>query len=74
MDRFIKTSEVFDDNTCKSLIGIFEGSSQKMKIENAGVPNFTQVNVNAEGKYGKFVQVLCYKSVSYTHLTLPTKA
>ena len=32
-----------------------------MKIENAGVPNFTQVNINAEGKYGKFVQVLCYK-------------
>lgn len=61
MDSFIRTCEVFDEITCKTLIDIFESSENKERVENFGRPNFTQVNLNAEGKYSKFIQVLCYK-------------
>jgi hypothetical protein len=63
MDKFIKTCEAFDESTCRSLIEIFESSDKKQRVDNDGTPNFTQVNINQEGKFGKFVQVLCYKIV-----------
>ena len=62
MDKFIKTYEVFDETLCQSIIEIFE-TSQQQRVDNAGVPNFTQVNINSSGKYGKFVKLLCYKTV-----------
>lgn len=63
MDKFIKTCEVFDEKVCKTLIEIYETSDKKQRVDNNAVPNFTQVNMNAEGKYDKFIQVLCYKFV-----------
>jgi len=63
MDNFIRTCEVFDEITCKTIIDIFESSENKERVDNFGRPNFTQVNMNAEGKYSKFIQVLCYKFV-----------
>lgn len=63
MDKFIKTYEHFDESVCKSLIGIYEASSNKERVDNNHVPTFTQVNLNEEQKFGKFVQLCCYKIV-----------
>lgn len=63
MDDFIKTVEVFDEATCKVIIEVFEQSLNKERIENMLTPQFTQVNLNKEEKYKKFVQVLSYKFV-----------
>ena len=61
MDKFIKTVEVFDEKTCRTIIDLFESS--KERIDNFLTPQFTQVNVNelAEKGYQKFTQLLCYK-------------
>ena len=63
MDKFIKTVEVFDEKTCQSIIDLFEASNAKERIDNGGLPTFTQVNLNvlAEKGYQKFTQLLCYK-------------
>ena len=64
MDKFIKTVEVFDESTYKeNIIDVFEESLNKERIENMYTPQFTQVNLNKESKYKKFVQVLSYKFV-----------
>ena len=63
MDKFIKTYEVFDESLCKSIIEIYENCEKKQRVENGGVPDFTQVNLNTAGKFDKFVQLLCYKTV-----------
>ena len=63
MDKFIRTYDGFDEKTCKSIIEIFENSDDKDRVDNGGVPNFTQVNLGASGKYDKFMQLLCYKTV-----------
>jgi len=63
MDKFIRTYDGFDEKTCKSIIEIFENSDDKDRVDNCGVPNFTQVNLGASGKYDKFMQLLCYKTV-----------
>ena len=36
MDKFIRTYEVFDEKTCKSIIEIFENSNDKERVDNAG--------------------------------------
>ena len=63
MDKFIKTVEVFDEKTCRTIIDLFESSNIKQRVENGGLPTFTQVNLNvlAEKGYQKFTQLLCYK-------------
>lgn len=63
MDEFIKQCEAFDSVTCQSLIDIFEESDNKERVDNFGRPNFTQVNLNQEKKYRKFVQILSYKFI-----------
>ena len=63
MDKFIKTVEVFDEKTCQTIVDLFEASEAKQRIENAGVPTFTQVNINSNGKVDKFMQLICYKIV-----------
>ncbi len=63
MDKFIKTYEVFDESLCKSIIETYENCEKKQRVENGGVPDFTQVNLNTAGKFDKFVQLLCYKTV-----------
>ena len=63
MDKFIKTYEVFDESLCKSIIETYENCEKKQRVENGGVPDFTQVNLNTAGKYDKFVQLLGYKTV-----------
>mgnify|MGYP001971604540 FL=1 len=63
MDEFIKQCEAFDSITCQSLIDIFEESDNKERVDNFGRPNFTQVNLNQEKKYRKFVQILSYKFI-----------
>tara|TARA_B100001057_G_scaffold302964_1_gene303185 strand:- start:501 stop:1052 length:552 start_codon:yes stop_codon:yes gene_type:complete len=63
MDKFIKTVEVFDEKTCRSIIDLFESSAHKQRVDNDGYPTFTQVNLNvlAQKGYQKFTQLLCYK-------------
>ena len=58
MDKFIKTVEVFDEKTCRTIIDLFESSNAKQRIDNAGLPTFTQVNLNvlAEKGYQKFFE------------------
>ena len=63
MDKFVRTCECFDEKTCRVIIDLFENSETKDRIENAGVPTFTQVNINSSGKADKFMQLLCYKIV-----------
>lgn len=64
MDKFIRTFDgVFDDITCQSLINIFEDSLYQERIDNAGRPNFTQVNLNDHKEYSKFTQLITYKIV-----------
>ena len=63
MDKFIRTIELFDENICRSLIETFESTKDKERVDNSGVPNFTQVNLNASGNVDKFIQLLCYKIV-----------
>ena len=63
MDKFVRTCECFDEKTCRVIIDLFENSQVKERIENAGVPTFTQVNINSSGKADKFMQLLCYKIV-----------
>tara|TARA_B100000427_G_scaffold250589_1_gene213824 strand:- start:122 stop:667 length:546 start_codon:yes stop_codon:yes gene_type:complete len=63
MDKFVKTYDHFSEDVCKSLIGIFEASQRKERVENFHMPQFTQVNLNEEEKFGKFVQLCCYKVV-----------
>ena len=63
MDKFVKTYDHFSEDVCKSLIGIYEASHRKERVENYRMPQFTQVNLNEEEKFGKFVQLCCYKVV-----------
>ena len=50
-------------DVCKTLIGLFDSSKNKERIENLLTPQFTQVNLNelTEKGYQKFTQILCYK-------------
>jgi hypothetical protein len=63
MDKFIRTYPMLSGDVCKTLIGLFDSSKNKERIENLLTPQFTQVNLNEsiEKGYQKFTQVLCYK-------------
>ena len=52
MDKFIKTVEVFDEKTCQSIIDLFEASNIKQRVDNGGLPTFTQVNLNVLAEKG----------------------
>ena len=56
---------MLSDDVCKTLIGLFDSSKNKQRIENCLTPQFTQVNLNelADNGYQKFTQLLCYKVV-----------
>ena len=59
MDKFIRTYPMLSDDVCKTLIGLFDSSKNKERVENYLTPQFTQVNLNelSDNGYQKFVQL-----------------
>ena len=61
---------MLSDDVCKTLIGLFDSSKNKERVENCLTPQCTQVNLNelSDNGYQKFVQLLCYKVLEIVKL------